>query len=351
MVISKRKITIVFVHLLLWAVFLSLPAIFNPRRYGFGIRRFVDDLMEPPRLSNALLLIGVFYLNYYLVIPRLYFTRKYSLLFLSVVIAFGLFFLLNYSMMPPELKNPHGGGMAHWPFHDGPPQGGGINLLGNSFNLFMFIIVYATSFAYCLYEQWQIARQEQLNAEISFLKGQINPHFLFNTLNSIYSMTLSKSDDAPDAVIKLSGMMRYAVSEAHFDYVPLAKEIAYIENYIELQKLRLTAPVGLNFELSGDAAGLKIAPFLITPFIENAFKYGVNPEENSDIRISIDINDTVVNLQVWNNKVFVKQNSDIKYGLGTRATRQRLQLLYPGRHTLTIDDNVNDFRVLLQIRL
>jgi LytS/YehU family sensor histidine kinase len=206
------------------------------------------------------------------------------------------------------------------------------------------------SFAICIYEQWQDTKEQMLNTEISFLKAQINPHFLFNTLNSIYALTLVKSDKAPDSVIRLSGMMRYAVSEANYSFVPLSKEISYISNYVELQKLRITEKILITYELSGDVEGKLIIPFLLIPFIENAFKYGVNAEENSDIWIRVEINEEDLVMQVENNKVFVKKDKDYGTSLGIKNTRKRLQLLYPGRHVLKIKDGKYDFRVLLQIK-
>lgn len=322
------------VHIISWLLFLSIPTIFNPNRHGFSIFTFIDDLLELQRWTNGLLLIILYYFSYYIAIPRFYIGRKYFFLFLSFICSFGIFFLLNYSMMPKE----------HTPIHKFSPP-------GNSFNLFMFIIVYVFSFAICIYEQWQSTKEQMLNTEISFLKAQINPHFLFNTLNSIYALALVKSDKAPDAVVRLSQMMRYAVSEAHLSHAPLSKEISYISNYIELQKLRITEKILITYELSGDPDDKQIAPFLLIPFIENAFKYGVNAEENSDIWIKIEINETNLLMQVENNKVFVIKDKDYGASLGIKNTKERLQLLYPGRHSLKIKDGKYDFRVLLQIQL
>jgi len=190
-----------------------------------------------------------------------------------------------------------------------------------------------------------------LQTEISFLKAQINPHFLFNTLNSIYSLSISKSDAAPDAVVKLSNMMRYSVSEANQNFVSLSKEIEYISNYIELQRLRVTDKIKINYEISGDVEGKQIAPFLLIPFVENAFKHGVNSEEDSDIGIKIDIGSDGLLLKVANKKVTVHIGKDTGIGLGIETTRKRLRLLYPGRHKLDITDNNDSFRILLQIDL
>lgn len=193
--------------------------------------------------------------------------------------------------------------------------------------------------------------RDKLDAELSYLKAQINPHFLFNTLNSIYSLALQKSDDAANAVVKLSGMMRYVLTESQRESVSLEKEINYIKDYVELQKLRLGNAVRLDFNISGNAAQKQIAPLLLIPFIENAFKHGVNAEENSEIEIEINVTESAVNLFVKNNKVNVDNTTDVKTGLGVENTKNRLILLYPDKHHLTIDDNPLSFAVSLSINI
>lgn len=334
---TKQELTIIVTHIVSWLVFLSLPAVFNPRRHGVSISNFVNDLLEPPRWTNALLLVVLFYTNYYVTIPLLYIRRRFFYFGCSFIAWLTVFAMLNYSMMPPEIKYAVGKG--------------GFDALGNSFNLFMFIIVYSLSFTLCLYEQWQSAKERTLRTEISFLKAQINPHFLFNALNSIYSLALTKSDNAPDAILKLSDMMRYSVSDGNQNLVSLSKELAYIDGYIALQKLRLPEKVGMRFDVTGTTDGKHIAPFLLIPFVENAFRYGVNSEENSDIRIRIEITERLLNLTVSNNKVFSRQEPDNGSRLGISNTRTRLQLLYPGKHVLTIKEDNDEFSVLLQIQI
>ncbi len=332
---NKIGLTIAL-HSLIWFVFLSLPTPFNPFREELGPASIIEDLLEPPRLANAILLIMVFYFNYHVAMPKLYFRKRYPFFVVSVLICFNCFFFLNYFMMPPG-------------FEVGHPRA--FSLLGNSFNLFMFIIVYAASFALCLYQQWQSVKNQMLATEISFLKTQISPHFLFNTLNSIYSLALSKSDKAPEAIVKLSSLMRYSISESGQDTVPLKQEIDYISNYIDLQKLRLTSKIKINYELDGEGDGKEIAPFLLIPFIENAFKHGVNAEENSDIKIKIVVNNCFILMEVANNKVYLKYKDERGTNIGITTTQKRLELLYPGQHQLSIEDNTHDFKVSLKINI
>jgi len=159
--------------------------------------------------------------------------------------------------------------------------------------------VLTISFLIKLNQRLDTIKEEKQIAEISYLKAQINPHFLFNTLNSLYALTLEKSKEAPNAVLKLSSIMRYVVTESNQDFVPLEKEINYIKDYIDLQKLRIDKDANLKISIEGESKGKIIAPLIVIPFIENAFKYGINPDENSfiDIKIKIDSDNFLLNVK------------------------------------------------------
>ncbi|QHV96468.1 sensor histidine kinase [Spirosoma endbachense] len=191
---------------------------------------------------------------------------------------------------------------------------------------------------------------DQLQAELRQLKAQIQPHFLFNTLNSIYALAIRQDERTADTIVKLSEFMRYIIRDAHLDKVDLAKEINYIANYIDLQKARLRDSVQVNYQLEGDEKQLKIAPLLVFSYIENAFKYGVSPDEDSQIDIHIHIGKTSLTLYVANKKVQVNsfENST---GVGLQNTRERLRLLYPDAHELIIDNTPTDFHVHLSLTL
>jgi two-component sensor histidine kinase len=331
--ISRHRLMVVMLHILLWAIFLSVPTLFNPFLHKYTPAVFVYDLWLPMRRINALLFILVFYFNYYIAIPRFYLRRRYLALVLSFLVAFLAFFLVN--------------SLIHWGRH----QQRGFFAFGNIFHTFMFIVVYASSFALCVYEQWQKEKEEKLNAEIAFLKAQINPHFLFNTLNSIYSLAITNSEKTADAVVKLSGMMRYTVSEADKEYVSLQQEVDYLNNYIQLQMLRVADRTKVTHDLGGEFDAYRIAPFLLIPFVENAFKYGVSPEEDSWLGIELRNDKGAITLSVRNKKASIRHDMDHNTGLGIKTTQRRLQLLYPGRHSLDIIETPDEFTVLLTIQL
>jgi sensor histidine kinase YesM len=220
-----------------------------------------------------------------------------------------------------------------------------------SHQVFLFLAVFFFSLILKISYRWRQSEKEKLNAELSYLKAQINPHFLFNTLNSIYSLAIEKSDQTPTAIVKLSGMMRYVISDAGHHHVPLSREIEYIRNYIELQMIRFGNAVPLSFQVNGSAAREQIAPLILISFVENAFKHGVNAAEDSDIRITIDVTPHQLHFTAFNNKVTVQEMPEDKGGLGIENTKQRLQLLYPGRHTLEITDHKDYFSVSLLLKL
>ncbi len=204
--------------------------------------------------------------------------------------------------------------------------------------------------------------KQRLQSELKFLRTQINPHFLFNTLNSLYALTLKKSDIAPDIVIKLSDMMRYMLYETNEKRVFLAKEITYLENYIALEQLRIGNKTTINLEVLGEINTQQIAPLLFTPFIENAFKHGVsNAIENAFVKLSISVNGDIIHLDLSNSKNLPlksiaqlpsgqEQQSNVG-GIGLVNVRRRLDLIYPESYDLRIKDADTVYNVHLTLNL
>jgi len=214
-----------------------------------------------------------------------------------------------------------------------------------------FLIVFIFSLMLKMNERLKRTERERAIAELSYLKAQINPHFLFNSLNSIYALALEKSDLAAAAVIKLSGIMRYIINEADKDEVILQKEIDYLQDYIDLQKFRLENTVQLTFTTEGIFDKHYIAPLLLIPFIENTFKYGVNPEEISVIHIGIANDNGHFQLKTFNKKVTTQKYDTVTPKLGLSNTRKRLESLYPANYSLEIDEDDATYTVKLNINL
>ena len=193
----------------------------------------------------------------------------------------------------------------------------------------------------------------QLTSELRFLKAQVNPHFLFNTLNNLYYLAVNHSDQTPEVIAKLSGMMRYMIHESNAEKVPLTKEVEYMENYLDLEKLRLNEEVPITFEVDGNIAGARITPLILIAFLENAFKHGIgNASVNSWITVSLQVENNVLHYKVANSLVShsdktVREAS----GLGLNNVRRRLDLSYPGKYSLDVMEDTERYRVHLKIDL
>jgi len=195
-------------------------------------------------------------------------------------------------------------------------------------------------------------KNEQLETEMKFLKSQINPHFLFNTLNNIYSLTVIKSDEAPDQLLKLSDMLRYMLYECNTDKVPLQKEAEYIQNYIDLKMLKDSAGLNVEADIAKQYPNLQIAPLLFIPFVENAFKHSkVEDLEKGWIKISLQTAERQVTFVVENSTSETSYTKDKVGGIGLKNVERQLQLLYPERHLLEIGEKEEMFKVYLRIDL
>ena len=378
----------VFLHLAGCVIFLALPFLFSPE--SLSLHSYFTNPPTQRDIIAYILLLGVFYANYYLFIPRFYFLRKYvpfigcNLLCFALLLSLPALLLPRrqlppnasgshrpppYAAGPPDSPPPTDSASSAGPANAGPPDAAAapgspppsdfhrsqpgsrppFRVL-NDEHFFIFLVVLFLALLLKIRDRWIRAEDEKLHAELSYLKAQINPHFLFNTLNSIYAMALGRSDQTASAIVRLSSMMRYVLVEAGRDKVSLEKEITYLTDYIKLQQIRFEGSLQLSLEVNGHPENRQIVPLLLIPFVENAFKYGVNPEEPSAIGIRIDIGEHDLHLHVSNKKVAIHHPAATQGGLGIQNTRQRLQLLYPGKHTLIIEDNNDSFTVSLTLK-
>jgi uncharacterized protein YlzI (FlbEa/FlbD family) len=331
-----------FLHIIGSLAFLSIPILsspdFNTGQNLFTINPFLQNF------SRTLFLLFFFYLNYYVFLPKLYFSNKKLYFFITILLCFLLIYTVSNLLFPFDFQPKMNNGNK-------PP------IKPNQFfhffesGFFQFIIVVTLSYLLKINQRFETIKQEKQLAEISYLKAQINPHFLFNTLNSLYALTITKSDEAPNAILKLSNMMRYVVTESSQDFVPLSKEINYIKDYIALQKLRMNEDVNFSFNYKGDEVGKSIAPLIIIPFIENAFKYGLNPDEESEIRIEIAVVEFNLTLISKNKMVVHELSEDLKTETGIENTKKRLEFIYPNKHLLEISEIENKFNIRLNINL
>ncbi|QQS52239.1 MAG: sensor histidine kinase [Bacteroidota bacterium] len=224
----------------------------------------------------------------------------------------------------------------------------------------LFFIVASTMFYYA--QEWNKLKdiasklirieKEKIESEHNALKAQLNPHFLFNTLNNIYALSLAKSDNTPKIVLKLSELMSYILYECKEEFVPVQKEIDFLKNYIELEKIR-TKNTQIEFNWDGNSADLKIAPLLFIPFVENSFKHSRTDSDISTITIKLHTDSqSVLHFYCKNNKGNQKTSVEEKYkGVGIENVKKRLALLYHQNHQLLISDEPYSYKVELDINL
>ena len=197
------------------------------------------------------------------------------------------------------------------------------------------------------------SEKQKVQIELKALKAQVNPHFFFNTLNSIYSMALDKDERLPITVLQLSDIMRYFLYESKEDFVPLEKELQVLQDYIALQKIRTDEKFVMEEGMEGEVKNEKIAPLLLITFLENAFKHGVKTgPENAFIKLFVQVQQGYLDFQVENNKGIIDKPDPGEYsGVGLENVKRRLELLYPDKHELIIHDLADRFVVHLQLKL
>lgn len=349
----RFKYSSVVIHIIAWLLFLSFPLLFLNQDSS---QNYTDAMFPLNFAQFAIVYALVFYLHSEYLFPKLYFRKKY----LAYIISSILLLLLVITIKPfdkliagtkQQNSQPGPPPMERIGNRPPPPRAERSHFDINS--IIIFIMVMGIGAAFRSIKELQLAEKRTIlaeagkaNAELSFLKAQINPHFLYNTLNNIYTLCITGSDQAAESIMKLSSIMRYVTDEAEANFVSLQGEIDCITNFIDLQKLRLGKKVILNYEVTGNAAGHQISPLILMTFIENVFKYGLSNHVESKIYISVDIKPDQI-LFYSQNKIFENKHHDERSGLGLKNTKQRLEHLYPDRHTLTIDDTNGLFTVNL----
>lgn len=338
-------------HLLFWVAY-ALFLFVSTNSFNDNTTRALTFV-----ISTLPVRIVATYFFIYLVVPQLLDTKRYlslALTFLVMGIVFGYLNRLSLHAYYVPIYRPDY-------FLNNPEYP--LSHLGKAIqNAFpVFTVVFAAIIIKLIkrnYQQEQIAQdlaKEKLDAELKFLKGQIHPHFLFNTLNNLYAITLQDSPRASEVVMKLSTFLDYMLYEANVPRVPLRKEIEQMKNLIDLECLRYGKRLEVAFSVNGDAFQKSIPPLLILPFVENAFKHGVSKNiENSFISIDIDIKDDRLNLRVENSKgeKVPMRNKEISKGIGLTNVRRRLELIYgPKNYNLQVFDEDDMFMIVLKIPL
>lgn len=325
---KDSKLKTIGIHLSFWAIFVGFMALLLSLQHG-GM----------PRSLFERLVIGIilFYINYLVLIPYLLF-RRYIVLY----IIFSFLFLFFAIFFIPIWK-------GHLFIH--------LKRGRYFFSIFIYLFFFVSALALVIYEKWiaHEKREREIKAkhtmaELHNLRNQINPHFLFNSLNSIYALTVKKSEQAPEAVITLSELMRYMLYQTSNRFVPLKNEISYMQNYIKLQKLRISDKENIHFNITGDILNQQITPLLLIAFVENAFKFGTDSNGNTHITIYMEVEENQLHFSCKNSKSNQSQKVE-NSGFGLKNAKEQLRLIYPQKHQLDIREQETTFTVDLYMNL
>ncbi len=363
----------ILLHLVAWAILLGLPLYFI-RRWHVG-----KDFIWMYYINTAISGI-IFYANYLLLIPGFFFGTKRYRYYLSVIALIAGFYFVSdisnkmvFRYAPDSTRNEQaarqredtrrpvapgeiGDRSGRPAFRSQHPPFREIHLFNYTFTS-IFLVFFSLGLR-VLERQGEIEKsqkemeKEKLNSELAFLKNQISPHFFFNTLNNIYSLAGINPSDSQKAILKLSKLMRYLLYESEKGGSTLADEIDFMNNYIDLMKLRMSDKISLEVSFPDSGTNITFPPLLFIPFIENAFKHGISYREKSFIKISMNVSEKEIIFNCSNSiSNGIEGNEKVHSGIGLENVSKRLNLLFPGRHDLKINRSGKTFEVMLNITL
>lgn len=291
-------------------------------------------------------LAAMVYITNYLLIPRLLYKKKY---------AFFIFLFILMILASSLLKIYAGGAVTGHPVSLGWSNDLKLKIYENVISDFFLVAAGAAFqlvFDYLQMQQRMVeVAREKAETELNFLKSQMNPHFLFNSLNAVYFLINKDNAEARAALHKFSEMLRYQLYEANDDKIPIEKELMYLKDYVDLQQLRKDEKYSVQFNYSADIKGFRIEPLLLIPFVENAFKHiSHNSDKTNFIKLDIGRNNGTLLFTIENSKEREKATVQKQGGIGLTNVRRRLELLYPGKHELSIAETDQLFSVTLKLQ-
>jgi signal transduction histidine kinase len=347
---SNWKLRPILLHVFFWTCFLALPLLLGPNSASNNSR----EIERHFQWNMFFVVFGLFN------IPLFYFNTEFLLI--KVLKKRGILIYIFFLLVALILMLWFHEELFKWFF---PEMNNRMGSRGNGFRrgttlriVFQLLFIVAIGISYRFLsdnmKDQEVKKEEEnerLKSELSFLRSQISPHFMFNVLNSIVSLSRRKPEMVEPVVIKLSELMRYMIYETNDSKVSIDKEFNYLESYIELQRLRFGNDIKIDFKHQLSSIPSSIEPMLLIPFVENAFKHGVGMVENPSIEIELTDDRKALFFSV-SNKVS-KQNSEKKdenSGIGLANVRRRLELLYPDKHELTIHEKADSYHIELKIK-
>lgn len=325
-------------HFLFWMMVCAIWYFLRAEDYPTPVKAFVVTAIK---VFDLALMI---YVTNYLLIPKLLYRKKFFLFTVSFVVMIVSSSVIKMSILGHYLNNPI---LYNWSSHLKD------RIYDNILPHFFLVIAGAATKLMLDYGRLQqrmaeIAK-EKAEAELNFLKSQINPHFLFNSLNAVYFLIDKNNHDARQALHKFSDMLRYQLYEVKDSKIPVEKEIAYLKDYVDLQKLRRDENYSVTFNCSPEVKEFSIEPLLLIPFVENAFKHvSHHAAKNNFINLEMNRNNGSFLFEISNSKE-INGSSVERGGIGLENVKRRLELLYPGKHELSIGNTETDFTVKLKL--
>ena len=330
-------------HVAFWLVYAS----FFFYQISFGRRAEFDWTYILPDFGfHIVSLLALSYLNYFVFLPRLLRDRRlgaYLLRFLPVF-ALGSAAILIGKRAIIAATLPNAGWAESTRF--------GVSVILSTLMIVLFVGLLRFAEDYFESEARRTELENaSLSSELRFLRAQVNPHFLFNTLNNLYYLAVNESPQTPEVIAKLAGLMRYLLHDSNHALVPLDREVEYMRNYISLERLRLNDEISIDFTVEGPVASVRVAPLILVTFLENAFKHGIdNTAGGSYIHVRLTALPEEVQFAVENSKASAKTVTEAS-GIGLANARRRLELGYPGRHRLDITETADVYMVSLSLKL
>jgi len=340
---KKNKLLRISIHLFFWLmVFIGFIIFYGQKNDSYFTILYQLIITMPVYISAT-------YFTIYFIIPRFLLKKQYlksiiyfiytslaAIFFEVVIIIYGMFIIIwpeesIFANMQPTYLDAYS------------------LIAGIHFVIILAVAIKVLKLWYGSQNRYQLLEQKKVEAELQFLKSQMHPHFLFNTLNNLYALTLKKSDQAPDVVLKISSILDYILYQCN-DRVDLEKEIKLIEDYIELEKLRCADRCDVSFEVSGDLRDVQIMPLVFLPFVENAFKHGVSKNsEQSFVKIFLGIEKSDVRFTIENSYKEIGEKK--KPGIGIQNVKARLDAGYDKKYSMNIDEQNGTFCVDLVLEV
>lgn len=328
-------------HFIFWMLVLGLWYFLRYEDYALQATAFKVTLVK---VADLALMV---YITNYLLIPRLLYKKRYIEFALCLIIMIVVSSIIKMNILGHLTNNPFLldlSGNLKARIYDNVIPHFFLVLSGAAFKLMM-------DYTRMQQRMVEMAR-EKAEAELNFLKSQINPHFLFNSLNAVYFLIEKNNTEARGALHKFSAMLRYQLYEMNGDKIAIEKEIEYLKDYVDLQKLRKDENYAVEFNCSPDIKGFSIEPLLLIPFVENAFKH-ISHHKNqlNFIKINLSMCKGEFHFVLENSKEAIEKTTDKHAGIGLNNVKRRLELLYPGRHVLKISNEMGIFKVDINIKI